>query len=162
MIEGDIPLRVQALIDCQHGFKGIHRFFVTPLFPLPETVVAEKLEALVKLDAANSRMRDFYDLLTLAGQFSFESTLLCKAIEATFERRQTVFPSSVPLALTKEFAATKQKLWEGFLKRSKLEETEVDFSIVVQAIDAFLRKPMDAIAKGGSFKQTWSPGRSWK
>jgi len=31
-----------------------------------ETVVAEKLEAMVKLGLANSRMKDFYDLVVLA------------------------------------------------------------------------------------------------
>ncbi len=36
-----------------------------------ESVVAEKLEALVKLGMVNSRMKDFYDLWSLAQQFSF-------------------------------------------------------------------------------------------
>ncbi len=48
-------------------------------FPAPrlrayprETVVAEKLEAMVKLGMANSRMKDFYDIAVLARSFPFQ------------------------------------------------------------------------------------------
>jgi predicted nucleotidyltransferase component of viral defense system len=48
-------------------------------FPAPklraypkETVVAEKLEALVQLGLANTRMKDFYDLVALSNLFEFE------------------------------------------------------------------------------------------
>lgn len=37
-----------------------------------ETVVAEKLEAMVQLGLANSRMKDFYDLLVMSRTFAFE------------------------------------------------------------------------------------------
>lgn len=50
-------------------------------FPAPnlrayprETVVAEKLEAMVKLGQANSRMKDFYDLAVLSQTFAFEES----------------------------------------------------------------------------------------
>ncbi|MFM2152103.1 MAG: hypothetical protein RL199_538, partial [Pseudomonadota bacterium] len=41
----------------------------------PETVVAEKLEAAVRLGVANSRMKDFYDLAAIAGLFEFDGDL---------------------------------------------------------------------------------------
>lgn len=37
-----------------------------------ETVVAEKLQAIVVLGQANSRTKDFYDLLALSRRFAFE------------------------------------------------------------------------------------------
>ena len=37
-----------------------------------ETVVAEKLEAIVQLGLANSRMKDFYDLIILSRMFEFQ------------------------------------------------------------------------------------------
>ena len=46
-----------------------------------ETVVAEKLEALVKLGIANTRMKDFYDLEILSRTFAFEGKTLSKAIQ---------------------------------------------------------------------------------
>jgi hypothetical protein len=53
--------------------------FPAPLdFPAPrlrayprETVVAEKVEAMVQLGLANSRMKDFYDLVILSRMFPF-------------------------------------------------------------------------------------------
>ena len=58
-----------------------------------ETVVAEKLEAIVQLGLANTRMKDFYDLLVIARTFPFEGELLCDAIAKTFKRRGTELPS---------------------------------------------------------------------
>src|SRR6185295_7741842 len=43
-----------------------------------ETVVAEKLEAMVQLGIANSRMKDFFDLSFLARNFEFDGELLTK------------------------------------------------------------------------------------
>lgn len=52
-------------------------------FPAPllkvyprETVVAEKFQAMVALGIANSRMKDFYDIWTLALQFEFDGSML--------------------------------------------------------------------------------------
>jgi len=46
-----------------------------------KTVVAEKLEALVKLGIANTRMKDFYDLEILSRTFAFEGKTLAQAIQ---------------------------------------------------------------------------------
>ncbi|MCK9515846.1 MAG: nucleotidyl transferase AbiEii/AbiGii toxin family protein [Ottowia sp.] len=56
------------------------------------TVIAEKLEALVALGIANSRMKDYFDLWILSRYTDFDGDLLCKAIHATFERRRTPLP----------------------------------------------------------------------
>ncbi|MDK9717168.1 MAG: nucleotidyl transferase AbiEii/AbiGii toxin family protein [Trichlorobacter sp.] len=69
-----------------------------------ETVIAEKLEAMVKLGIANSRMKDFYDIWTIARIFNFDGITLQTAIQRTFERRNTAIPPGIPLALREEFA----------------------------------------------------------
>ena len=80
-------------------------------FPAPHlraypiyTVVAEKLEASVRLGEANTRMKDFFDLWFLSQQFSFEGKLLKEAITRTFARRKMILPTTVPTALNPEFA----------------------------------------------------------
>lgn len=70
----------------------------------PETVVAEKLEAMVQLGMANSRMKDFYDIAYMSQTFDFDGPRLAKAVRATFGRRGTAIPTGTPLALTTEFA----------------------------------------------------------
>ena len=46
----------------------------------PETVIAEKAEAMVYLGSLNSRMKDFYDIWRMSQQFNFEGSELCEAI----------------------------------------------------------------------------------
>ncbi len=57
------------------------------------TVVAEKLQAAVELGLANSRLKDFFDLFTLASQFEFDgpqlvsaSAIVLEPLEAARER----------------------------------------------------------------------------
>ena len=64
----------------------------------PETVVAEKYEALVRLGVVNSRMKDFYDLWALAHEREFTGAVLAEALQATFTRRGSALPSA-PLLL---------------------------------------------------------------
>ena len=58
----------------------------------PETVIAEKFQAMVALGRANSRMKDFYDVWILTRTFDFAPDRLARAIAATFARRQTAIP----------------------------------------------------------------------
>jgi hypothetical protein len=64
-----------------------------------ETVVAEKLEAIVKLGMLNSRFKDYFDLHYLAQKFPFDGALLVKSIAGTFARRGTAFPAGLPARL---------------------------------------------------------------
>jgi hypothetical protein len=62
----------------------------------PETVVAEKFQAIVALDMLNTRLKDFYDIWAIAGSFAFDGAVLSRAIQATFDRRQTPLPVETP------------------------------------------------------------------
>jgi len=62
----------------------------------PETVIAEKFQAMVSLGRANSRMKDFYDIWILTKTFDFAPDRLARAIAATFARRQTAIPADRP------------------------------------------------------------------
>jgi hypothetical protein len=91
------------------------------------TVVAEKLEAIVSLGMANSRMKDYFDLRVLAKDGALDETVLAEAIAATFSRRQTPIPRGFPLGLSSEFAADRTKLtqWRAFKARNQLEAPEL-------------------------------------
>jgi predicted nucleotidyltransferase component of viral defense system len=71
----------------------------------PESVVAEKLQALVFLGSINSRMKDFYDLWMMAEHFEFNTEKLQKAIVNTFKRRNTTLPEETPVGLSESFAS---------------------------------------------------------
>ena len=105
----------------------------------PETVIAEKLEAMVVLDEINSRMKDFYDIWLIARSFELEADLLRQAIHATFHQRRTNLPAGVPVALTDSFAAQKQGLWHAFVTRSDLgADAPLNFQTVVEELRTFV------------------------
>ena len=139
-------------------------------FPAPrvwayprEAVVAEKLQAMVALGMANTRMKDFYDLWVIASQFSFDGQSLVEAIKATFARRGTRIPSDVPIALSEAFAEDlgKATQWQAFLRRTGLEERGAELSQVITELRVFLIPPILAVSKGEVLTQSWVDGGPW-
>ena len=104
-----------------------------------ETVFAEKLEAIASLGIANSRMKDYFDLLALVREGTMEGETLAAAIRATFARRDTALPDDVPFGLSDEFSTDAQKLeqWQAFLRRNRL--TAPDLRVVVAEVRTCLR-----------------------
>ena len=139
-------------------------------FPAPriqacprDTVVAEKLQAMVVLGIANSRMKDFYDLHVLARNFAFDGAILTRAIQATFKRRNTEIPREPPLALTEEFGSdnTKSVQWKGFVRKSGLEQGVPEFLDVLSHLREFLLPPLKAASGTAPVPKNWSAGGSW-
>jgi hypothetical protein len=137
-------------------------------FPAPrllaynrETVVAEKLQAMVLLGMANSRMKDFFDVWSLAREFNFAGAALAEAIAATFERRKTALPVSVPVALSDAFAVDAQKgmQWHAFLRKGNLGDAA--FPDVIGLIRQFLMPPMEALQNKEQFSLRWKSGGRW-
>jgi predicted nucleotidyltransferase component of viral defense system len=129
-----------------------------------ETVVAEKLEAMVQLGMANSRMKDFYDLLVMARTFSFDGEQLRRAVAATFARRGTALPGESPVALTSAFAtdAAKAKQWKAFCKRGSLEDRAGELAPVVSELSRFLSPVLSAVASGEALSKRWKAGGPWR
>jgi Nucleotidyl transferase AbiEii toxin, Type IV TA system len=134
------------------------------LFAYPrETVIAEKLQAMVLLGAPNTRLKDFYDVWVLARGFAFDGATLAAAIAATFRRRGTAVPSDVPLALTPEFAAerAREQQWAAFLNRIGHSGDAPAFTEVVRFLAEFLVPPLDVIDKDSGFPRRWAAGGPW-
>lgn len=105
----------------------------------PETVIAEKFEAMIDLAESNSRMKDFYDVYQLLSKKRYDSEVLRLAIAQTFQNRKTELRSDHPL-FAPDFVtdASRQQLWTGFLKRTKLD-TSISFETVVALISEVLK-----------------------
>ena len=104
----------------------------------PETVIAEKFQAMVMLGQANSRMKDFYDIWVLSQSRTFEAARLSAAIRATFERRGTPLPTETPLALTESFSndPQKQQQWRAFCR--DIDQQPGSLVEIVSDLKAFL------------------------
>ena len=103
-----------------------------------ETLVAEKFQAMVVLGDRNTRLKDFYDLYRIATSETLQAGTLCLALERTFARRETSLEAARDF-LEQGFTdqANRQQLWQGYLRRSKLDAPE-DFAEVMKRIRVFL------------------------
>lgn len=130
----------------------------------PESVIAEKFQAMSVLGIVNSRMKDFYDVWALAQNLVFKGPTLCKAIKATFERRRTSLPAQIPVAFSSDFSgdATKQAQWRAFINRAGLDAAPADLTKVVGFLRRFLMPPVEALQKNEPFDKEWPPGGPWK
>jgi nucleotidyltransferase AbiEii toxin of type IV toxin-antitoxin system len=91
----------------------------------PETVIAEKLEAIVSLGIRNSRVKDFFDIDYLARTERFDRVTLIEAVRRTFKRRGTPIPAEPPIGLTPEFWSQpgREAQVRAFARRARLETT---------------------------------------
>lgn len=128
----------------------------------PQTIVAEKFQAMVALDMLNSRMKDFFfDLWAIAGAFAFDGHVLARAIRTTFERRATPLPTETPMALSASFAEAKQVQWAAFLRRTEIALAPDPFLEVQARIAEFVMPAVTAITRSQSFEARWAVGGPW-
>lgn len=120
------------------------------VYPL-ESIISEKVEAMVDLGIVNSRMKDFYDVYSLMMIFDLNSTTMQKAIQLTFERRKTDIPVDIPIALTDEFANDKVKKehWRQFIRNNNLSNAPDNLTDVVHQIKDYMLPIFKAINCSG-------------
>ncbi|MBI4908188.1 MAG: nucleotidyl transferase AbiEii/AbiGii toxin family protein [Acidobacteria bacterium] len=104
-----------------------------------ESVIAEKIEAMVALGMLNSRMKDFYDVWFLARTFAFEPSTLGMAIAETFRRRETEWSGEGFTTLLADLGgdASKQTQWRAFLNKGRLE-APAEFCVVTGEVRDFV------------------------
>lgn len=93
----------------------------------PETIIAEKFQAVVALGTVNSRMKDFYDLWALPRAIKVNQSELRRTLEKTFERRRTEIPAARPPGLSLEFAneANRSAQWQSYAAATEVEGTNL-------------------------------------
>lgn len=128
-----------------------------------EAVVAEKLEAIVKLGKITTRFKDFFDILVLSRDETFQGPKLQDQIEATFKQRKTEIPSSVPEGLGDTFAEEEesQKQWEAFRRRKNARSGPSKFTDAVADVRGFTYPVLQSSAAGRTLTKNWKPGEGW-
>ena len=128
-----------------------------------ETVVAEKVEAIVKLGMTNTRTKDYYDILALASGFAFKGADLASSLAVTFRTRSTTLPSDIPPGLSDEFGldAAARSRWQAFLKRNKFAG-EPAWAATVAAVRTFVLPALHAAERGKGLAQAWPAGGPWR
>lgn len=99
----------------------------------PETVIAEKLHAVVRFGMINTRMKDYYDLWVLLHKIEINVADLRVAIESTFKRRGSKIPEGGISGLSKNYATrTKNiELWTEYSKNTIIADKSL-FEVVTE------------------------------
>jgi len=129
----------------------------------PETVIAEKLEAMVRLGLANSRMKDFFDIWHLAQANPIDGEILTGAIHATFAARKTPLPTDPVTALTSKFSEDpgKRIQWNAFVQQAAVAETTPSLPEVVGGIRDFLGPLLASFPAKSPVPKSWRPKQGW-
>jgi predicted nucleotidyltransferase component of viral defense system len=168
---GNARLRMQvdvAFGDVVHPEATEHEYPVmlghpTPVlrsYP-PETVIAEKLEAMIHLGALNSRMKDFYDVWRLSRQQDFVATTLSDAITQTLANRKTEAMLFDDLAKELLDSDTSRKQWAAFLRKTNLDAPDA-FSDLLAELDSFVGPVLNAVLNSVEFDRTWNAPGPWR
>ena len=127
----------------------------------PETVVAEKFEAMIRFGEANGRIKDFYDLWLTTRIFPFDMPTLVDAVSGTLRRRETAFPTQMPVGLTDAFAtiAAERGFWAGFLRRTPPALEPPNFPQLQAELRRFFGPVVAALAAPEGARGQWSPDK---
>lgn len=104
-----------------------------------ETVIAEKLHAVVDLADQSSRMKDYYDLFTILNNEQYDENILQEAVIRTFMNRHTSFDANT-MFFRQEFPENQQMQikWQAYIKKIT-KTTNRSFTEVATYIQEILR-----------------------
>lgn len=131
----------------------------------PETVVAEKFEAMIRFGEANTRLKDFHDIWVTTRTFPFELSSLVEAVSGTLRRRETDIPTEMPVGLTEAFAAIAEDrgLWSGFLRRNPPTLEPPPFMNLQEELRLFFDPVIASLGAPEGARGRWDPdGRTWR
>ena len=104
-----------------------------------ETVIAEKMHAIIDLADQSSRIKDYYDLHRILKEEKYDPEVLQEAIIRTFENRHTPYDENT-MFFRKDFGINQQMeaRWKAFMRKIT-KVTDLSFSEVVGFIQETLR-----------------------
>jgi hypothetical protein len=151
LVPGPAAIRLPALLDLERAeLQGYS----------PESMIAEKMQAMVVLGELNSRMKDFYDLWLLARRQPFDAPILAEAVRATFLRRGTPLSAESILFRQGFPGPRQQEYWLAFMRRNDLDQP-ASLDEAVGVIRSFLSPVLVSLSEGSRFSERWEPPGPW-
>lgn len=104
-----------------------------------ETVIAEKLETILRRAEANSRIRDYYDLYLIytKGWNDVKINDLRKAIEKTFEKRNYTGNIEEAIAILKDSEIIKNR-WNLYKKKYEYAN-DIDYEEIMKCVEEIIK-----------------------
>ena len=129
IIKGPTKIEFPTLLDMPAPLINVYSL---------ETAIAEKFEAIVKLNFQTSRMKDFFDIDHISTYSEFDSSILMEALSITFKTRGTNLEDRKTI-FSEEFKTDNKKeyQWKAFLNKSKIL-SDKNFIDIVNSIEKFI------------------------
>lgn len=129
IIGGPIKAEFPVLLDFPSPLINVYSI---------ETALAEKFEAIVKLNFQSSRLKDFFDVIHIASHYNFKSDSLASALNETFTARKTNIDDRKTVFSDEfKFDKKKESQWNAFLTKNKIT-FDKSFPEVIAMIEQFI------------------------
>ena len=101
-----------------------------------ETVLAEKLETILRRTVFNTRPRDYYDVYILSKTQPYDPRMLRKAVQATAEHRGTTDQIADVQGILKDITESKaiQAMWNKYRKQFAYAK-DITFEMVMESLN---------------------------
>lgn len=134
---GDVVTPHPVLLDYPLLLEGLPEASI--LAYSTETVIAEKMHAIIDLADQSSRMKDYYDLYHILTSFKYDNAILQDAINRTFENRHTPYNADTML-FRNDFPdhLQMQVRWTAFLRKATIKSS-LSFSDVARWLQEALK-----------------------
>lgn len=102
-----------------------------------ETVIAEKMHAIIDLADQSSRMKDYYDLYQILTTKQYDVEILKEAVQRTFENRHTKYKDDTAFFRTEYPNSLEMQVrWKAFIRKiasdTDLSFTDVAYYLQIQ------------------------------
>jgi hypothetical protein len=169
------PTELRVKLDLCHGdaitpdavrgmlpsaIKGVEATSIL-MYPWP-TMLAEKLHAISRHGAVNTRMKDFYDLVLMSRSLVIDGGEAVKAVQATF---RTWGQDDVPeflVGLSDGFAAAHANDWKRFTRQERGLLLELGtLAETISEINEMTAPILSAASRGATLSGRWDPRSRW-
>ncbi len=123
-----------------------------------ESIIAEKLDAMLHHGRVNSRIKDFFDIWFLLNNFEFKGEILHESISRTINKRGRTIPEDIIL-YDEEFVKSNSRRWKEFTQSMG---SQTEFSQAVKQLSTFLMPIIDSIHTKSDFKKRWNTSGYWE
>ena len=142
-----------------HGLLELPKAMIR-IYPI-EAILAEKIQAIVKLDLLNSRIKDIYDIWLIASSQKIDGSVLAKALQVTFENRQTLYPENLILFDQSFLTLRRINAWKAIGRKLPSVENLPDLIDIIERLSSFLTPVLDALYHDEEFSLVWDPSKDW-
>jgi len=132
-----------------------------PVLSYPwETVLAEKLHAMTAFGLDSTRMKDWYDVATIAQEEFLDGRTASRALAATFAARATEIDPD-PEALSASFVREKSREFAKWVRNVNAPASRATLDRVVASAADLALPLLGAASREEELDADWEPGIGW-